>query len=240
MVTNAEFKHIRAWFTLYVTNSNTVLTNLRQSGMTDIYIYIRINVTGRIMYFVQELFFDRLLTNNTSAGGSLCYYEIIIVITDFRNWKSELIHIGHTAPIVLIVASRTLPSTFQQMTNHDASGQIIPIICFPTQFIHARSKKHSRIRCTSSNCYIGTLFKAFCDRLITKIYVRIQNFVLNVFEITNIIDVFKVKTLFQELGNLCLNIIAQNIPDFVAMHFLLFGHLFNSINSSLNVHSACI
>ena len=78
------------------------------------------------MNLIEELLFAALLADNTAAVRSLGDNEI--VIRDLSDRESQLIHAWNTTPIIVVVSTGTLTAALKQMTCHNATGQVVPVI----------------------------------------------------------------------------------------------------------------
>ena len=164
--------------------------------------------------------------------------DVEAVLGQLGNGEAQLIHVGHTAPVIVEVAAGTLTAALQQMASHNAAGQMIQILVGQAKLVSQRSQEHGGVCRTAGEDGVSALGKTLHQRLTAVINVGIDQLVLDLVEVAHVVHILELAAFSDNAGDLIQQIVAEDITDLVAMQALLFGHGLQCVHGTGDIHAA--
>ena len=238
VIADAQLQGVRPGLALDAAHADAVLAHLSQGGVADVDIDVGGQIVGRIVDLIQELLLAALLADDTAAVGSLG--DLHGVLGQLGNGEAQLVHAGHVAPVIHVVAAGALAAALQKMAGHNTAGEVVPIVCSPAELILQGSQEQRAVSSTSGDNNVSAVGQAGLNALMADVCVAVVDVLDHFVEVAVVVKVGESPAILQQLGDLVLDGVAGHIADLVTGHVLAFGPLLDGIHAAGNIHAACV
>src|SRR5690606_23252550 len=140
-------------------------------NLADVGRNVRGQVSGGIVYFVQQLFFDGLLGDYPSGVRGLPDGKAARRL-DISNGNPQIVHAGHILDARdCEVPASDLRTAFQQVACDRGATQTVPVVVLPSEMGHGRADYQRGVGNASRHDDIGAFPQRLCNFLGTLVSV---------------------------------------------------------------------
>ncbi len=126
------------------------------------------------------------------------------------------------------------------MSGNGPRGKLIPVVALPAEFVNHGRKREPRIGCSSGYDNIRTFLERLDDRPGTKIDIRAQDTILDLFGWLSGFHIRQRHSARLQITDSVQDIISRNDPNFQATDSKLFRGCENGIATCQAIHSAAV